>query len=147
MARLSIRCVCPGTHSFDAQMAGYLGGCNTGAMSGWSGTIHVKTGEGTTTPNQPPPPQQNTMVWTATGHGTTYNINIDDDRPQTISSQNLPFTHPEVLTAHPGDLFQIVVTGKGDATVGCGTHLQRKSGGLAAGEKLVCQCIWTVPPN
>ena len=138
----------PGTHSFDAQMAGSLGGCNTGAMSGWSGTIHVKTGEGTTTPNQPPPPQQNTMVWTATGHGTTYNINIDDDKnPQTISSQNLPFTHSEVLTAHPGDLFQIVVTGKGDATVGCEITYNGKVVASQPVKNSSAQCIWTVPPN
>lgn len=27
----------------EVQMAGVLGGCNTGAMSGWSGTLHVET--------------------------------------------------------------------------------------------------------
>jgi hypothetical protein len=33
----------PGTHQVDAQMTGVLGGCNTGAMSGWSGTLNVET--------------------------------------------------------------------------------------------------------
>lgn len=33
----------PGPHVFEAQMTGALGGCNTGAMSGWSGTLHVTT--------------------------------------------------------------------------------------------------------
>jgi hypothetical protein len=33
----------PGIHQVDVQMDGTLGGCNTGAMSGWSGTLHVET--------------------------------------------------------------------------------------------------------
>jgi hypothetical protein len=33
----------PGTHNVQVQMDGVLGGCNTGAMSGWSGTLHVET--------------------------------------------------------------------------------------------------------
>ncbi len=35
--------VAPGTHVIEAQMTGVLGGCNTGAMSGWSGTLNVET--------------------------------------------------------------------------------------------------------
>jgi|GraSoiStandDraft_46_1057282.scaffolds.fasta_scaffold264288_1 hypothetical protein len=31
------------SHTVDAQMGGVLGGCNTGAMSGWSGTLEVET--------------------------------------------------------------------------------------------------------
>ena len=27
----------------EVQMKGVLGGCNTGSMSGWSGTLHVET--------------------------------------------------------------------------------------------------------
>lgn len=138
----------PGSHLFEAQMTGALGGCNTGAMSGWSGTIHVNTGlDTTTTPNQPPP-GQNTMVWKATGQGTTYNINIDDDKnPQTIPSQNLPFTHSEVLTAKPGDLYQIVVTGKGDATVGCEISYNGQVVASQPVNNSSAQCIWTVPPS
>jgi hypothetical protein len=33
----------PGTHQVEIQMDGVLGGCNTGAMSGWSGSLHVET--------------------------------------------------------------------------------------------------------
>ncbi len=138
----------PGSHLFEAQMAGTPGGCNTGAMSGWSGTIHVNTGGGIAAPNQPPPAGQNTMVWTATGHGTTYNINIDDDKNvQTIPSKDLPFTHSEVLTAKPGDLYQIVVTGKGDAAVGCEITYNGQVVASQPVNNSSAHCIWTVPPN
>ena len=137
----------PGPHLFEAQMDGVQGGCNTGAMSGWSGTIHVKTGAGTPNP-QSPGAQQNTMVWTGTGHGTTYNIVIDDDKKvQTFSSVDLPYTHSEVLTVKPGDLYQIVVSGKGDAAVGCEI---RFNGQVVASQPVnnsSAQCIWNVPPN
>jgi hypothetical protein len=33
----------PGSHTVAVQMDGVLGGCNTGAMSGWSGTLEVQT--------------------------------------------------------------------------------------------------------
>ncbi|MDT5340012.1 MAG: hypothetical protein QOD90_5517 [Mycobacterium sp.] len=33
----------PGRHVIQVQMDGVLGGCNTGSMSGWSGTLHVET--------------------------------------------------------------------------------------------------------
>lgn len=33
----------PGAHLVEVQMDGVLGGCNTGAMSGWSGTLRVET--------------------------------------------------------------------------------------------------------
>jgi hypothetical protein len=36
--------VSPGDHLVEVQMDGVLGGCNTGAMSGWSGNLHVETG-------------------------------------------------------------------------------------------------------
>ena len=109
--------VSPGNHLFEAQLTGAPGGCNTGSMSGWSGTIHVNTSTGN---SQAPPAQQSTMVWTATGSGTTYNITIDDNKSvQTEPSKDLPYTHTEEITAKPGDLYQIVVSGKGDATVGC----------------------------
>jgi hypothetical protein len=36
--------VAPGSHLVEVQMDGVLGGCNTGAMSGWSGNLHVETG-------------------------------------------------------------------------------------------------------
>jgi hypothetical protein len=46
-----------GPHAVEVQMAGALGGCNTGAMSGWSGTLAVNTDQpSTTTPMRPPPP-------------------------------------------------------------------------------------------
>jgi hypothetical protein len=35
----------PGNHTIAVQMDGVLGGCNTGAMSGWSGTLHVETNQ------------------------------------------------------------------------------------------------------
>lgn len=35
--------VTPASHAVEVQMDGVLGGCNTGAMSGWSGTLHVET--------------------------------------------------------------------------------------------------------
>jgi hypothetical protein len=35
--------VAPGDHLVEVQMDGVLGGCNTGAMSGWSGSLHVET--------------------------------------------------------------------------------------------------------
>jgi hypothetical protein len=35
--------VAPGDHLVEVQMDGVLGGCNTGAMSGWSGNLHVET--------------------------------------------------------------------------------------------------------
>jgi hypothetical protein len=37
--------VAPGTYQVTVHVAGVLGGCNTGAMSGWSGTLHVETEE------------------------------------------------------------------------------------------------------
>lgn len=33
----------PGTYEINVQVDGTLGGCNTGAMSGWSGTLQVET--------------------------------------------------------------------------------------------------------
>lgn len=33
----------PGSHLIEVQMDGILGGCNTGAMSGWSGTLRIDT--------------------------------------------------------------------------------------------------------
>lgn len=35
--------VAPGSHLVEVQMDGVLGGCNTGAMSGWTGYLHVET--------------------------------------------------------------------------------------------------------
>jgi hypothetical protein len=140
----------PGTHSFEAQVMGTLGGCNTGAMSGWSGTIHVSTGVGTsTTPDQPPPAGQNTMVWRATGHGTTYNITIDDDKTvQTLPSKDLPFNYSEVLDAKPGDLYQIVVSGKGaDVATGCEIDYNGQVVASQPVNNSSAQCKWNVPPN
>jgi hypothetical protein len=95
---------------------------------------------------QAPPAQPNTMVWTATGQGPTYNINIDDDRnPQTISGKQLPFTHTEVLTVKPGDLYQIVVSGKGDATVGCEISYNGRVVAAQPVNNSSAQCIWNVP--
>jgi hypothetical protein len=34
------------SHTVDVQLYGVLGGCNTGAMSGWSGTLGVQTDVG-----------------------------------------------------------------------------------------------------
>ena len=144
--------VSQGTHLFEAQLTGTPGGCNTGAMSGWSGTIHVSTSQSANPPQapaqQPPPAGENTMVWTATGHGTTYNITIDDDKNvQTLPSKDLPFTHSEVLTAKPGDLYQIVVSGKGDAAVGSEISYNGQAVASQPVNNSSAQCIWTVPPN
>ncbi len=35
--------VSPGSHVLAVQLDGLEGGCNTGAMSGWGGTMHVET--------------------------------------------------------------------------------------------------------
>lgn len=35
--------VSPGKHLVEVGMEGVRGGCNTGSMSGWSGTLHVET--------------------------------------------------------------------------------------------------------
>jgi hypothetical protein len=94
------------------------------------------------------PPQQNTMVWKATGHGPTYNITIDDDkRVQTISSKDLPFDHSEVLDVKPGDLYQIVVSGKGDAVTGCEIDYNGQVVASQPVNNSSAQCIWNVPPN
>ena len=44
-----------GAHLVEAQMQGTLGGCNTGAMSGWSGTLYVNTDQPTATTPRPVP--------------------------------------------------------------------------------------------
>jgi hypothetical protein len=46
--------VTQGPHRVEAEMAGTLGGCNTGAMSGWSGTLYLATNQ--PTGSRPPPP-------------------------------------------------------------------------------------------
>jgi hypothetical protein len=160
----------PGPHQVDAQMQGTPGGCNTGAMSGWSGTLYVNTDQPTTTttttttppvpvgPGRPqgpppggtqgPPAQQNTMVWKALGHGPTVNINLDDDKRQwTVSSKDLPFDYSEVLDAKPGDLYQIVVSGKGDAVTGCEIDYNGQVVASKPVNNTSAQCIWNVPSN
>jgi hypothetical protein len=37
--------VAPGTYYVNVHVEGVLGGCNTGAMSGWSGTLKIETDE------------------------------------------------------------------------------------------------------
>jgi hypothetical protein len=37
--------VAQGTYEVKVQVDGILGGCNTGAMSGWSGTLNVQTND------------------------------------------------------------------------------------------------------
>jgi hypothetical protein len=98
---------------------------------------------------QQPPSQQNTMVWTATGQGPTYNITIDNDRgaPKTISDKQLPYTHSEVLTVKPGDLYQIVVSGKGEATVGCEISYNGQVVASQPVNNSSAQCIWNVPTS
>jgi hypothetical protein len=158
----------PGNHVFEVQATGALGGCNTGAMSGWSGTIHVSTSQQpppgappvtTTTPQAPPPgqpgdnsapqPSGHTMTWTATGSGPTVNINLDGSKQiQTADGPNLPWSHSETILAKPGDLYQIVVTAKGDAPAGCTITYD---GHVVASQPLASNsephCIWNVPPN
>jgi hypothetical protein len=102
-------------------------------------------------PQQPPaqqsPAQQSTMVWKGTGSGTTYNVVIDDDKNvQTFNGVPLPYSHTESLTAKPGQLFQVVVSGKGDAKVGCEIDY---NGQVVASQPVndsSAQCIWNVPP-
>jgi hypothetical protein len=94
------------------------------------------------------PAQKNTMVWKATGHGPTFNVTIDDDkRVQTISSKDLPFDHTEPITVKPGDLYQIVVSGKGDAAVGCEIDYNGQVVASQPVNNSSAQCIWNVPPN
>jgi hypothetical protein len=46
-----------GPHVLEVEVAGAMGGCNTGAMSGWSGTVYVRADlPNQTTPVRPPPP-------------------------------------------------------------------------------------------
>ncbi len=37
--------VSPGRHTVAVQLEGMEGGCNTGAMSGWSGTVQIETND------------------------------------------------------------------------------------------------------
>jgi hypothetical protein len=45
-----------GPHTVEVQMQGTLGGCNTGSMSGWSGTLYVNTDQQTSTTARRPSP-------------------------------------------------------------------------------------------
>lgn len=85
-----------------------------------AGPSHVAAHQQGSDQHQQPPAQQSTMTWRATGHGQTYNVTIDDgSKVQTMNAVALPFTHMEVMATKPGSVYQIVVTGKGDAKVGC----------------------------
>jgi hypothetical protein len=154
----------PGPHLVEAQMQGTPGGCNTGSMSGWSGTLFVNTDQPTSTtpapepggPNRPqgPPPggtspaQTNTMVFKALGHGPTVNINLEDEkRSWTVSSKDLPWDYSEVVDAKPGNLYQIVVSAKGDAVAGCEIDYEGQVVASQPVNNTSSQCIWTVPPR
>jgi hypothetical protein len=60
----------PGSHTVEVQVTGVQAGCNTGSMSGWSGTLHVRTGAdipapqmtGKPTTTAPPPPNGHTVT-------------------------------------------------------------------------------------
>ncbi len=93
-----------------------------------------------------PPAQQSEMVWQATGHGETYNIVIDDGKTtQTLNAEALPFTRTEVMTASPGHVYQIVVSGKGDAKVGCEISYQGKVVASHPVNNSSAQCVWNAP--
>jgi hypothetical protein len=92
------------------------------------------------------PAQQSEMVWKATGHGDTYNIVIDDGKTtQTLNAEALPFARTEVMTASSGHVYQIVVSGKGDAKVGCEISYQGKVVALHPVNNSAAQCVWNAP--
>jgi hypothetical protein len=65
-------------------------------------------------------PGQSVMIFKGTGHGPTYNITIDNGTTvRTIDAPSLPYAHTEALVTEPGKVYQIVITGKGDAQAGC----------------------------
>ncbi|HEY4792687.1 MAG TPA: hypothetical protein VII18_01350 [Mycobacterium sp.] len=95
---------------------------------------------------QQQPAQQSTMVWRATGHGDTYNIVIDNGKNvQTLNAKAVPFTHTEVITVKPGSVYQIVVSGKGDAKVGCEISYQDKIVASHPVDNSSAQCVWNAP--
>ena len=95
---------------------------------------------------QQQPAQQSTMVWRATGHGDTYNIVIDNGKNvQTLNAKAVPFTHSEVITVKPGSVYQIVVSGKGDAKVGCEISYQDKIVASHPVDNSSAQCVWNAP--
>jgi hypothetical protein len=92
------------------------------------------------------PAQQSQMVWKATGHGETYNIVIDDGKTtQTLNAEAVPFARTEVMTASPGHVYQIVVSGKGDAKVGCEISYQGKVVASHPVNNSAAQCVWNAP--
>jgi hypothetical protein len=92
------------------------------------------------------PAQQSTMVWRATGHGDTYNIVIDNGKNvQTLNAKAVTFTHSEVITVKPGSVYQIVVSGKGDAKVGCEISYQDKIVASHPVDNSSAQCVWNAP--
>lgn len=99
-------------------------------------------------PQQPgqEPAQPSEMMFRATGHGDAYNIVIDDAKTtETVNAVVLPFTRTEVLTANPGHVYQIVVTGKGDAKVGCEISYQGKVVASHPVDNSAAQCVWNAP--
>jgi hypothetical protein len=62
-----------GKYHIEVRADGVLGGCNTGSMSGWSGTLHVEVGDDA----QGPAPAGKTTA-TVTGDVDVYNIAAGD---------------------------------------------------------------------
>jgi hypothetical protein len=92
------------------------------------------------------PAQQSTMIWRALGHGDTYNIVIDDGKNvQTLNAQGVPFSRTEVMTVKPGAVYQIVVSGKGDAKVGCEISYQDKIVAQQPVNNSAAHCVWNAP--
>jgi hypothetical protein len=99
--------------------------------------------------HQPPaqqPAQQSMMVWKATGHGETYNIVIDDGKSvQTLNAEGVPFSRTEVMTVKAGAVYQIVVSGRGDAKVGCEINYQDKVVAQQPVNNSAAHCVWNAP--
>jgi hypothetical protein len=80
------------------------------------------------------------------GHGDTYNIVIDNGKNvQTLNAKAVTFTHSEVITVKPGSVYQIVVSGKGDAKVGCEISYQDKIVASHPVDNSSAQCVWNAP--
>jgi hypothetical protein len=97
-------------------------------------------------PGQQQPAQPSEMIWEATGHGDVYTIVVDDGKTtQTMNAPKLPFTRTEVMTASPGHVYQIVVTGKGDAQAGCEISYQGKVVASQPVANSSAHCVWNAP--
>jgi hypothetical protein len=97
----------------------------------------------TAAPASADPPK--TVVVEAGGHGTALTIDIYDPKAEPrLYNQALPYSRSITETINSGDLFQIVVMGKGTESPSCRILVngqvvnEQPKGGSG-------QCIWTAP--